>query len=123
MPRGRRIGPARIHAEVVLLGLDPERLVERGGEVGLRRVRAQRGAQIDLLAPAKAGIELAGGGHPQAVAAGAEIVGVGRDEAEPATGLGNVDIVRRAAGGVVVVGHRPALLQAFANRIEREILI
>ena len=46
-------GGTGLDAEVVPLGLDPHRLVEGQREIGVGRVGAQRGAQVDLLGAAE----------------------------------------------------------------------
>ena len=53
----------------------------------------------------------------------AEIVGERRDEAEPAAGLGDRDVARRAAGAIVDVVQREALGQARAHHRQRQVLV
>lgn len=77
MPRQCRRRTRPVDGESVALRLDSHRLVERERQRGIRIVRSQRGAQIDLLAPAQTGEQLAGRGDPDTIAAGAEIVGLG----------------------------------------------
>ena len=73
---------------------------------------AQRRAQIGGVVLAQAHIERAGAGDAHAIAALAEIVRERRDEAEPAAGLGDVEIARRAAGRVERRRQREAPLRA-----------
>ncbi len=89
----------------------------------MRIAGTQCRTQINLLAPAKAGVKLPGRRHPQTIAPCAEIAGVRSDEAEPAAGFRHIDIARRAASGVLAFGQRPALLQPRAHLIERQILV
>ena len=58
---------------------------------------AQGRAQIHPAFVAEAGVEPAGGADPHPVAAGAEIAGERRDEAEAAARLGDAHVARRAA--------------------------
>ena len=69
----------------------------------------KRRAQVGGILLAEAHVERAGAGQPHAVAAFAEIMGERRDEAEPAAGLRDPHIARRAAGLVGDVLEREAL--------------
>ena len=111
MPRQRRGGTAAIDRKVMPLGLDSHCLIKRGGQCRIGILATQCSAQIDLFGAAQAGVELSGGGHPNAVAAFAEIVGQRSDEAEPAAGFRHFDIARRAAAAMRAVGQCKALLK------------
>ena len=68
------------------------------GRVG---IDARNGvAQIGAVLLAQAHVEHAGAGEAHAVAAFAEIMGEGRDQAQPAAGFRHVEIARRAAGAM-----------------------
>jgi len=84
---------------------------------------AQRRAQIRRILLAEAHVERTGTGHPDAVAALAEIMGQRSDEAEPSTGLAHRDIARRSAGAIVALVERPPPLQPGAYQRQRQILI
>ena len=89
--------------EVVAFGLDPHREVERCTQRYIGIGRAQSRAQIDLLGPAEARVQLPGCGHPHPVAAFAEVVGERGDEPDPPACFSDLDIVRRAAGAVATI--------------------
>jgi len=78
-----------------------------GGHYGIQRrvdripaTNTHRIAQFDALVAAETTKNGASSRYADAVAAGAEIVGEGRNEAYPPTGFGNVIIARRSAGSV-----------------------
>src|SRR5258708_472600 len=62
-------------------------------------------------------------GHPDAIAALAEIMGQRRDEAEPPPGLPHGDIPRRASSAVIALVERPAPLQSGTHQRQRQILV
>ena len=72
---------------------------------------ADHRAQVGGVLLAQAGVQGAGAGQPHAVAGLAEIVAERGDEAQPAAGLGHLDVARRPAGGERQVGQRPEALQ------------
>src|SRR5208282_4862289 len=90
----------------------PNRRLERFISFGL----TQGGAQIGRILLAEAHIKGAGASHPDAVAALAEIMGQGRDKAEPPTGLAHRHIARWAAGAIIGLVERPPPLQPGANQ-------
>src|SRR6267378_8564256 len=90
-----------IDDEVVALGLAVDGFADRRFERLIPFGLAQRGAQIGCVLLAEAHIESAGAGHPDAIAALAEIMGQGGDEAEPPAGLPHRHIPRRASGAVI----------------------
>ena len=106
VPREGRPLVAAVDDEIVALGLARNRFVDGGEEEVVALGGAQRLAQIGGILLAEAHIQRAGAGDAHAIAGFAEIVGERRDEAEPAAGLGDAYIARRAAGAVVEVVER-----------------
>src|SRR5438874_2168299 len=98
MARYRRSLMAPVDHEIMALGLARDRLLDRGMDELVALGGAQRAAQVGGVFLTKAHVQRAGAGQAHAVAGLAEIVGEGGDEAEPAAGLGDIDIARRAAG-------------------------
>src|SRR6516164_8024239 len=89
---------ATIDDEVMAARLAVDRFANRRLEHLISFGLTQGGAQIRGILLAEAHIQRAGAGHPDAVAAFAEIMGQRGDEAEPPTGLAHRDIARRSAG-------------------------
>ena len=101
--------PAALDDEVVALGLTTDGFVD-----GIREKRiAFRGAQwrpqIGGIFLAETHEQRSGAGHPHAIAAFAEIMREGGDEAESAARLAHFHIPRRTAGLVGDVRHGEAL--------------
>src|SRR5438034_1825425 len=92
---------AAVDDEIMPLGLAVDRGADRGFERLVALGLAQRGAQIRRIFLAEAHIQRAGAGQSDAVAAFAEIMGQGGDEAEPPAGLPHRRIARRSAGAII----------------------
>src|SRR6516165_8789268 len=103
---------APVDDEIVALGLARDRFRDRGIEQIVAFGRAQRGAQIGGVFLAEAHIEGSRTGYSHPIAGFAEIVSQRRDEAEPAAGLGDVDIARRPAAAIVDILKREPFAQA-----------
>src|SRR4051794_2696066 len=84
--------------EVVALRLPRDRFVDRGVDDVVSLRSAERRPQICGILLTEAHKERAGAGHPEAVAAFAEIVGERCSEPQPAAGFGYPHISRRSAG-------------------------
>src|SRR5262249_398703 len=63
-----------------------------------------------------------GTGYSHRIAGFAEIVSQGGDEAEPAAGLGDVDIARRPAAAIVDILKREPFAQARPHNRQRKVL-
>src|SRR5205085_11171077 len=113
--RDSRATVAPVDDEVVAFGLARDRLVDRRIDEVVAFRGAQRRAQVRGVLLAEAHVERAGAGEAHAVAGLAEVMGEGRDEAEPPAGLGNAYVARRPAGHVVDVAERIAFGQARAH--------
>ena len=68
-------------------------------------------------------MQLPGSGHPQPIAAGAEVIAQRSDEAEAPTGFRDVEIACRPAGAMGRWQQRPTLLQLAANLRQRHELL
>src|SRR4051812_1846177 len=98
----RRPAVAPVDDEIMSLRLAGDGVLDR--PVQKRRVPfAQGRAEIGHVLLAEAHEELPGAGQPDPVAAFAEIMAQGRDEAEAAAGLPHPDVAGRASGAVVQV--------------------
>ena len=100
MARHGRIAVCTVDDEIMALRLAGNSLVERGVQKFVARRLTQRHAQIGRIFLAEAHIKRAGAGDADAVAALAEIMSQGGDEAEPSARLLHVVIARRTAGCV-----------------------
>src|SRR5262249_46760933 len=109
MARERRAAVAAVDDEIVAPGLARDRLVDRGVEQIVAFRSAQRRAQICGVLLSEAHVQRARAGDADAVAGLAEIMGERRDEAEPAAGLLDAHVARRAARAIVDVLERVAL--------------
>src|SRR5215470_5015690 len=90
----RRFRPRVAQREVMALGLLLERRANQTFEIVDRGPGAKRRAQVDSRLAEQAQAQLAGRRHAHAVAARAEGVGKGRDEADPAAGARQAKIAR-----------------------------
>src|SRR5690242_13662486 len=115
MPRHRRALVPAVDDEVMALGLARDRLGDRRVERLVALAEAQRRAQIGGVLLAQAHEQRPGTGQAHAVAALAEIMGQGRDHAEPLAGLAHRVVPRRAARAVVALVEGPAPLQLRAD--------
>src|SRR5476649_803543 len=118
---GRRV--AAIDDEIVALGLACDRLGDRTVEDLVALRRPQRRAEVGGIVLTQAHIKSAGAGEPHAIAAFAEIVSERRDEAQPAAGLLDREVTRRAAGAVVAVVEREMSRDLGARYRQRQVLI
>ena len=85
--------------------------------------RAHHRAEVGVVVLAEAHVELAGAGQAHAVAAFAEVVGQGRDEADAAAGLGDAGVAGGAAGALGGVGQGPAGVELGAEVAEGPVLV
>src|SRR5687768_16000224 len=108
--------------EVVSLGLARDRLLDSPCD-GLVGARSQGGAQISRILLPETHVERARAGQSDPVAALAEIVSHRGDKAEPAAGLGDLDVTRRTARAVRNVPNGPAVHESRAYDGQRQILV
>src|SRR5512143_751350 len=109
VPGDRDIGAAAVEDEVVAARLSRNGLGYRALEPFVSLARPQRRPQIGTVLLPEAHIELARAGHANAVAGFAEIMGQGRDEADPPAGLEAIHIARRPSGPMVGIAQGPAV--------------
>src|SRR5271167_1277917 len=114
---------ATVDDEVMAARLAVDRFANRRLERRISFGVAQRRAQVRGILLAEAHIQRACAGHPDSVAALAEIMGQRGDETEPPTGLAHRDIARRSACAIVALVERPPPLQPGAYQRQRQILI
>src|SRR5207248_11048646 len=107
---------AAVDDKIVALRLAVDRGANRGFERLVALGLAQRGAQIRRVFLAEAHVQRPGAGQADAVAALAEIMRQGGDEAEPSASFAYRRIACRAAGAVIGLVERPALLQPGAHQ-------
>ncbi len=101
--------------EIVSFRLAQKGFIDGAGKIGVAVGSAQRRAQIGSVVLAETHIERAGTGETDTIAAFAEIMGHGRDEAQPAAGFLHRHVTGRAAGLVIAVDEREALLEIAAQ--------
>src|SRR5262249_22017642 len=123
MPLDRwRLVPAVDH-EVMALGLAGDRLVDRDLEEAVALGGAHGSAEVSSVVLAETHIERARAGEPHPVAALAEVMGERGDHAEPPAGLAHPIVARGAAGPVIALLERPALVELRPDHRERQILL
>src|ERR1700761_1003680 len=94
---------APVDNEIVAFGFARNRLVDGGQERSIALGGAQRLTQVGGVLLAEAPVECTGAGEAHAIAGFAEIIGQRRNEPEPAAGLGDASVARRAAAAVIKV--------------------
>src|SRR5215472_2707374 len=118
--RGPAMAP--IDNKVVSLWLAGDRVVDCILQESVVGRGPQRGAQIGGVVLAEAHIKDPRAGDPHPIAGFAEIVRQGGNEPQAAAGLLDTDIARRAAGAILDVAKREALLEPRPYHRERQIL-
>ncbi len=123
MARQRWAPMAAVDDEIVPLGLARDRVLDRCLQKLVAFGGAQRRAQVRGIFLAEAHVQRAGAGQAHPVTGFAEIVGQRRDQAEPATGLGHLNVTGRAARPIIDVGEREAFGEARPHHRQRQVLV
>ena len=111
---------APVDDEIVALGFSRDTLNDGLLDQIIALGSPKRGAKVGFILLAKAHIHLAGACNAYPVTALAEIMGQGRDEAEPSACFLNAHIAGGTAGTIRKIGQAPALLEIGTQLWTRE---
>ena len=114
---------ATVDNEVMSLGFAADRFMDRVDQQSVILAGTQRRPQISCIFLSQAHIKRAGAGQTDAIARLTEIMCQRGDEADSLARFRDIEIARRAAGGMVGFRKCPAFCQIPANHRKRQILV